>query len=344
MEAHASCGIEHMMRWGHGLVIGKFYPPHRGHSLLIQTALDECERVTVIVCDHISQTISGEARAHWLRTTFPRARVISIPDDLPDDRSDLWAQNTISILGTAPDVVFTSEGYGDAYASHMGCDHRSVDPDRVTIPISATTIRKDVLGNLDMLEPPVRAAFVKRICIVGAESTGTTTLAQALAAEFNTNWVPEYGREYWIRKLEEGTETEWTTEDFFNVAFEQARREDLAAQTANKVLFCDTDPLATSIWHERYLKRRSPELEIVALARNYILYILTGDEIPFVQDGFRDGEHIRHWMHSQFVARFDEFNIPYLLVSGSHEARLELASEAIRKIILASQWPTTRSF
>ena len=148
----------------------------------------------------------------------------------------------------------------------------------------------------------MRQFYVKRICIVGAESTGKTTLAQKLAEHYRTNWVPEYGREYCVEKWKDGNITDdWLSEEFVTIAAEQARREDRAARSANKVLICDTDPFATSIWHERYLRRQSAEVETIANNRRYDLYLLTGTEIPFVQDGLRDGEHIYQGLDASTV-------------------------------------------
>lgn len=322
-----------MAKWRRGLVIGKFYPPHHGHKHLIETAKSQVDRLTVIVCDHASQTISGRIRGGWLREIHPEVEVIVIPDELPEDRSDLWAENTIRILGKAPDVVFTSESYGEPYAACMGCEHVLVDQDRLTVPISGTLIRDRPLEHLAFLEPCVRAYFVKRICVIGAESTGTTTMAEALAANYGTTWVPEYGREYWTDKMRKGEEDQWESEEFLAIAREQARREDEAARTANKLLVCDTDPFATATWHERYLGSRYAPLDAFADSRKYDLYLLTGDEIPFVQDGFRDGEHIRHWMHERFVEELTRSGRDFLLLQGSHEERMASATRAIDHVL-----------
>src|SRR5581483_9617149 len=64
--------------------------------------------------------------------------------------------------------------------------------------IMATALRTSLAVNTCwyFLEPPVRAYYARRICLIGAESTGKTTLARALAEHYQTVWVPEYGREY----------------------------------------------------------------------------------------------------------------------------------------------------
>lgn len=322
-----------MPEWQYGLVIGKFLPPHRGHKLLIDTAQSQVDHLTVMICDKPEYGLDGDLRASWLREIHPDCKVILIHDEIDDDNSFLWAENTKRVLGKSPDVVFTSEDYGDPYARFLACDHVLVDRARVAIPCSGTQIRNHPLENLDYLEPCVRAHYVKRVCVLGAESTGTTTMAQALAEHFQTNWVAEYGREYWIRKMEEGDIETWSESEFVHIAEEQSRREDLAARTANKVLFCDTDAFATSVWFERYMEHRSKLVEDVFRDRNYDATFLTGDEIPFEQDGFRDGEHIRHWMHQRFIERLDEAGRPFTLLRGDHETRLSQATQAVDRLI-----------
>jgi len=176
-----------------------------------------------------------------------------------------------------------------------------------------------------------------RICVVGAESTGTTTLAQALAAHYHTLWVPEYGREYTERLVERVRTMQqigWRTEDFLAIARRQLELEDEAARNAGRVLFCDTDVLATSIWHERYMRSVCPELEQMAAARHYALYILTDCDIPFVQDGFRDGEHIREWMTRRFREELAKRPEPWFEVRGSVEQRMAAATAAVDRLLV----------
>src|SRR5438874_1668554 len=150
-----------------GLVIGKFYPPHRGHKYLIDTAAARVDRLTVILCGKEGQTIPPELRAAWLREIHPGVEVMVIEDTLPEDDSRAWAEHTLSWLGYRPDVVFTSEDYGDRYARFLGCRHVSVDRARRAVPCSGTAVRADPLGCWEFLEPPVRAYFAKRVCVLG---------------------------------------------------------------------------------------------------------------------------------------------------------------------------------
>jgi HTH-type transcriptional repressor of NAD biosynthesis genes len=322
-----------------GFVVGKFYPPHRGHKHLIDTARRQVDRLIVLLPHHVSQKIPGELRRAWLEEIHPDCEIHLVPDELPDD-SQAWATFTIDYLGRAPDVVFSSEDYGPRYAGFMGCRHVMVDRERQTVPISGTRVRGAPLDHLDLLEPCVRAHFVRRVVLIGAESTGKTTLAAALAERFKTNWVAEYGREYWEKKVAglsmDGPLPAFTSEEFTHIAAEQQHRENLAARSANRVLFCDTNAFATGTWHERYMGSRSAEVDTIGRRDKVDLHLLTEPDFPFVQDGFRDGESIRGWMHGHFARQLETGNAPVVRLFGTPSARLETASQAVDGIIRRS--------
>jgi len=316
-----------------GIVIGKFYPPHKGHKYLIEQGCSQVDELTVIVCDKKGQKICGELRANWLKEMVPAANVIVVEDNLPEDDSRAWAEYTLQILGYAPEIVFTSEDYGEQYAKCMGSRHMLIDKERKTVPISGTKIRENPLNYWDYLEPCVRSYFAKRVCVVGAESSGTTTIAQALAEYFKTLWVPEFGHEYSIAKILASDFEKWDTMEFIFIAQKQNAMEDLFARGCNKILICDTDSFATSLWHERYIGFVSPEVEALSSDRYYDLYLLTDVDIPFTQDGTRDGEHIRQNMHRRFEEELKKRKKPFILLSGRHEERVKIAIEVCDKIL-----------
>lgn len=320
-----------------GFVVGKFYPPHRGHTRLIRTARAQVDRLVVLLPHHPSQTISGELRKAWLEEIHPDCAIHLVPDEHEDDTA-AWARFTIEHLGRAPDIVFSSEDYGPRFAALMGSRHVMVDRHRSTVPIGGTAIRRAPLDHLDFLEPCVRAHYVGRVVLIGAESTGKTTLARILAEHYRTNWVPEYGREHWERKVTgldvtNGPLPGWTVEEFIHIAAEQQRRENLAARTANRVLICDTNAFATGTWHERYRGTHEPRVDAIGAADRVHLYLLTSPDIPFVQDGVRDGEHVREWMHGRFVEQLQKLKVPTVTLSGSYDARLATAIGAIDALL-----------
>jgi len=316
-----------------GLVIGKFYPPHNGHKYLISSGLARVQQLTVIVCEHQSQKISGTLRAQWIKEMVPEAEVIVIPDGLPDDDSKGWAEYTLKILGYAPNIVFSSEDYGEHYAKFMGAKHILVDKERKVVPVSARYIRKEPLKYWEYLPQCVRAYFVKRVCLVGAESSGKTTMAKALAEYYKTIWVPEFGREYSAAKIQAYDYDQWQTDEFVYIARKQNEKEDELARNCNKLLICDTDSFATSLWHERYKGFISSEVDKISDKRNYDTYMLTDIDVPFKQDGTRDGEHIRGNMHKRFQEELNKRNKPYVLLTGNHNKRLDKAIELCNRIL-----------
>ena len=316
-----------------GLVIGKFYPPHKGHSYLIETALANADMVDVLVCDSPDYHIPARQRANWLRQLYPAAEVSIIPDIGNDDDSMAWAKHTIQFLGYTPDIVFSSEDYGDTYAVAMGCKHHLVDKERKTVPIQARQIRPDVIAKWDYLTPVVRQKYCLRVCVLGAESTGTTTLAQDLAKKYQAPWVPEFGRTYSEAKLTMGNNAVWNSQEFDFIAQTQQTMEDYLAGMSNGLLICDTDAFATRLWHERYMNFLSPSLDKYLEDSQIDLYILTEPDIPFVQDGTRDGEHIRLAMHERFKEELDKHHKNYISVNGSRTNRLAVASKTINNML-----------
>jgi NadR type nicotinamide-nucleotide adenylyltransferase len=319
-----------------GFVVGKFYPPHKGHKHLIDTARRQVDRLVVLLAHHPSQKIPGELRQQWLQRIHPDCEIHLVPDELDDD-SQQWANFTIRHLERAPDVVFSSEDYGPRFAAYMGCEHVMVDRARQTVPVSGTLVRAAPLDHLEMLEPCVRAWFVRRVVLIGAESTGKTTLAQRLAEHLETVWVPEYGREYWEIKAAGCDMAKqlpgWNSQEFVHIAAEQQRRENELAERANKVLICDTNAFATGTWHERYLNDRSAAVDAIGGRDRVDLYLLTEPDFPFVQDGWRDGEAVRDWMHQRFIDQCTSSGAPLLRLPGGLEQRMQHAEAAIQRLL-----------
>jgi NadR type nicotinamide-nucleotide adenylyltransferase len=329
---------EESRRWGHGAVIGKFLPFHAGHRHLIETARSRTDELTVIVVARAAEPIRGELRARWIREACPDVTVVLLDQEatgLDSADTDGWAAVTIRVLGRAPDVVFSSEPYGEPWAEAMGCDHVLVDRRRRTVPVSGTGIRRNPLANLGYLRGGARGHYVKRVLLLGAESTGKTTLARALADHYDTVWNPEVGHVYtWFRP--EGAES-WRSGEFALIARLQNWYEDFLAEQANRVLFCDTSAWTTGLFEEVYLGERSAEVNAVS-GRPYDLTIVCDVETPFQQDerGMRaDGPHRRR-MHEAYLEHLEEAGAPYLLVSGPHRERMRVATAAVDALLAAT--------
>lgn len=331
-----------MTRYRHGLVLGKFYPLHAGHEHLIAAAASACERVTVQVLASSVESIPLEVRAAWVRERFPMLNVVAAMDDaeVDFDSPAAWDAHMaiIADLLDAPvDAVFTSDAYGAELAQRLDAAWVPVDPGRSSLAVSGTAVRADVAGHWWALSPPVREWFCRRVVVLGAESTGSTTLARDLAAHYGTTWVPEFGRT-WTERRPGGLDAPWHTAEFDLVATEHQRQERAALRTAPvPLVISDTDVLATTIWHERYVG--APSASVLDLAAEWTpdLYLLTGDEIAFVQDGLRDGEHLRHAMQQRFRDVLAAQTVPWLEVHGSPAHRLAEAAVHVDRL-LSSGW------
>ncbi|OBG79950.1 cytidyltransferase [Mycobacterium sp. E802] len=330
-----------MPEFAHGLVLGKFYPFHAGHALLIRTALARCDVVTVEVLGSSAESISMDRRVGWIRAEFPGAHVVCGLDDaaVDFDSAPAWdAHMTVieALLDAAVDAVFTSDVYGGELARRLNATWVQVNPDRAQLPISASAIRADPDAHWSALPPLVRTDLIRRVVVLGAESTGSTTLAADLAAALGTDWVPEYGREY-TETRDGGPHSPWRTHEFDLITDRQIAMERAAAATAPRsVLVCDTDALATTLWHERYVGHRAQRLELRAAAHPPVLYLLTGDEIPFVQDGWRDGEHLRHAMQDRFRETLAAQPVPWIEVRGTPAQRTATALDAVGRELAAT--------
>ena len=171
---------------------------------------------------------------------------------------------------------------------------------------------------------------VKRVCLLGAESTGKSTLAQALAERFGTLWNPEYGRPYTL--VGRPPDTPWTSWEFTHIARIHCWYEDFLATFAQRVLFSDTDAFTTAVFHEVYLGTPATGFEDL-LARPYDLFVVCGLDVPWRHDGIREFEEQRRWMHERYLARARESGRPWLLAEGSLARRLDEVGEAVRRVL-----------
>ena len=318
----------------HGLVLGKFLPPHRGHVHLCEVARRMSDELSIVVASRIDEPIAGAQRVAWMRELVPGARVLHLTDELPAEPAEhprfwtLWRESLVKILGRAPDRVFTSDRYGKQLAVELGARWIPVDPGRSVFAVSGTAIRRDPMANFAALPRCVRPHYARRVSVFGPESTGKSTLAAQLAGELGTVWVPEFARGYL-----EAKGGVLTREDFDVVGEGQVALEDALAFEAQRVLVCDTDPLLSVVWAEAMFGEVSPWLRRMAGERRYGLTLLCDVDLPWVDDIVRYLPDDRERFFARCEAALRAAERPYVIVRGRGEARIASARAALEMVM-----------
>ena len=171
---------------------------------------------------------------------------------------------------------------------------------------------------------------VKRVCLLGAESTGKSTLAEALARRYATLWNPEYGRPY--TQLGRPAGADWTGWEFTHIARIHCWYEDFLATLAHRILFSDTDAFATAVFHELYLGVPATGFDDL-LRRRYDLLVICGLDVPWRHDGVREFEEQRRWMHERYLDHARASARAWLLVDGPLERRIAAAANAVDELL-----------
>lgn len=178
------------------------------------------------------------------------------------------------------------------------------------------------------------------IAIVGAESTGKSTLAAALAQRlaeatgWRCTWVPEALREWCER---EGRTPR--ADEQARIAAEQAHRI-AAAAASHELVVCDTTPLMTAVYHHQVFGLDELDAPALAWQRRCDLSLLTALDLPWVADGhMRDGEHVREPVDTRLRSMLIAAGLPFAVIGGQGATRLESALDAVAPLLRRSPSP-----
>jgi NadR type nicotinamide-nucleotide adenylyltransferase len=283
-----------------GLVVGKFCPLHSGHKYVIDTAFEQSEQV-VIISYTSKHYYPAAQRRLWITSTYPNA-IVLVPesgfpaDDAYADIHRHYCAQLLLSLNLEPDAVFGSEDYILGFTEYL-CGYFEkngdwskvkpviVDIDRLRFPVSGTCIRNGSELIEEWTDPIVYKPVAKRILLIGGESSGKTTLANALIkARPAWGMVEEFGRTYG-----EATEQVYTLPSMLHIAKTQVKdEENHMLYYQNSVIVCDTSPLVTKFYSQKWFGSVDPMLEILSF-RKYDYVFFTHRDFEYEQEIGRSG-------------------------------------------------------
>jgi NadR type nicotinamide-nucleotide adenylyltransferase len=174
---------------------------------------------------------------------------------------------------------------------------------------------------------------IKKIAIVGPESTGKSAISQQLATHYNTIWVPEYARGY-CEKLT----APCTWQDEINMFEGQLALEKELLPKANRLLICDTTFITVKIWSD-YTFGRAPEQVLTELRQHpYDLYLLMDIDLPWQDDPLRDFPHLREYFMDIWHKELKDLNANYSTISGKDSHRLKNAISVVDNYLQLSDF------
>ena len=316
-----------------GITIGKFMPLHLGHELLIEFGSAMMDEFYVVVSGKETDEIPLTLRFDWVESFVEKSRLKNVtvvyhvdesptPIDVDEHGTVLdiefqqyWVTEFNKITTHATHFV-SSDRYGKAMADVMRIKWLPVDPDRETVNISATKIRNQLALNYQMISDVAKPYFQKRIAVIGAESTGKSTIVKYLAELFSTLAAHEYGR-----TVSETRNSSFNVDDFHQIYQGQRALIESSACKANDIVFTDTEAFTTYLFGKLYLGMDFTEMFDHAVNEQQIdLYIILAPTVPWIQDGDRilDKQTDREKFHNELVSFVEEYNKPHVIIDQKH--------------------------
>lgn len=338
-----------------GVYFGRFLPPHRGHLYQIIEASTKCHNLIVVISDNAEQTralceadglpeISYRLRKQWFSQQvqdMPHIQVRVLDEsDIPvyPEGWQEWSKRMRKVVGAPIDAFFVGDlSYSETLASYFPeAKVELFDPSRTRYPISATEIRKNILGNWHYILGAARPFFAKKVLIAGTESCGKTTLTKCLAKLYNTSWSEEVGR-YYARDYLGNDETIYTDEDFARIAHIQYEQDYHALRSANKVCFFDTDATYTDYFSELYMGHRNELVEKYIDHTRYDRLFYLMPDVRWVADGQRlnGDEERRRLLNDRLLQMYRDYGFgdKITIISGDYTARLHKAIQLVDELL-----------
>ncbi len=166
-----------------------------------------------------------------------------------------------------------------------------------------------------------------KIAVLGAESTGKTTLCRQLAEHFHTRWVPEYAREY----IEQITR-DYVLKDLEIIAERHVQNEIETCRIANKYIFVDTEMIILKVWAKEKFQSIPEFISRHLLKQQYDLYLVMANDLPWVYDPVRENPDKRDYLLNLYMQELDEIKARQVFISGFGEERFLKAVAEVGKL------------
>jgi len=309
------------------------------------TAANQCKKLIIVISNGINRgEIDIRQRYRWVYETikhFPNVRIFVLTDDAPDKKAyseETWYADAEKVKAFAGEPI-TAVFFGDDYQADSMWAKCYPEAKTVILPrcgISSTAIRKAPLACWDMMPDYVRSYYVKRVLLIGTESTGKSTLAISLARHYNTVWLEEAGRDISARS---GTDQWMIPQDFTDILLQHKVRQIEMISKANRVLFEDTNCL-TTLFYVDFLDGEEKEknralAEAISALNEYDLVMLLGPDVAFVQDGDRSEEIAAdRTKYTEVLKQMcEKHGLKTVELNGDYEERYRKAVELVNRLL-----------
>ncbi len=332
------------MRYKTGMYGGAFNPLHTGHVSCIIQAANMCEQLYIVLSIGTNRKeIDPRIRYRWLYQLtkhIGNVKIITLTDNAATKEEytkEYWMADAAKIkktIGEKIDVVFCGSDY-DEHSFWNVCYPESELYIFERSEPSSTEIRKNPYKHWDWLPNLVKPYYVKKVMLIGSESTGKSTLTINLSNYFNTNYIDEAGRDLSERS---GTDLLMLSEDFTEILLQHKLNELKAAACSNKVLFIDTDALVTQFYMEflkdPLIKKNKALSDAIDGLNEYDLIMFLEPDVAFVQDGDRRDEirDNREKYSNRIKQILDEHNKAYICISGDYQERFKKSADAVMSL------------
>ena len=333
------------MRYNVGMYGGSFNPLHLGHVDCIIRAANMCKELYIVLSVGKNRgEIDYRVRYRWLYQLtkhIGNVKIIMISDDAASKESygeEYWDADSKIVkekIGKPIDVVFCGSDY-DENSFWNKCYPESEFYVFKRNGISSTEIRKNPYAHWAHLPSVVKPYYVKKVLLMGGESTGKSTLTINLANRFATNYIEEAGREISSRS---GTDTMMLSEDFTEILLQHKLNEMKALPYSNKVLFEDTDTLVTQFFmnflNDPEIEKNKALSDAIDAVNSYDLILFLEPDVPFVQDGDRSTviRDDRITYSEQIKELIKAHGKEMVIIKGDYEERYERAVEKVLELL-----------